>query len=83
MHGFTKTAELLDQLKALGFKYSTQGAMTISVSDMVIPKEKYEYIHATEKRIADIEKQYQARFHHRRRALPPGHRGVGPRPPRT
>ncbi len=61
-HGFTKSAELLDDLKALGFKYSTKGAMTISVSDMVIPKEKYEYIHESEKVIADIEKKYQRGF---------------------
>ncbi len=61
-HGFTKTAELLDDLKALGFKYSTKGAMTISVSDMVIPEEKYEYIRETEKVVADIEKKYQKGF---------------------
>ena len=58
-HGFADTAELLDELKNLGFKYSTRGAMTISVSDMVIPKEKYEYIAETEKRIAQIEKQFK------------------------
>ncbi len=61
-HGFTVTAELLDRLKNLGFRYSTQGAITISVSDMVIPKEKYEYISATEKRITDIEKQFKRGF---------------------
>ena len=61
-HGFTKTAELLDQLKALGYKYSTQGAITISVSDMVIPKEKYEYIKASEDVIASIEKQFKMGF---------------------
>ncbi len=61
-HGFTDTAELLDQLKSLGYKFSTRGAITISVSDMVIPKEKYEYIHATENRIADIEKQFKKGF---------------------
>ncbi len=61
-HGFADTAELLDELKNLGFKYSTRGAMTISVSDMVIPKEKYEYISDTEKRIADIEKQFKKGF---------------------
>lgn len=61
-HGFTETAELLDDLKNLGFKYSTQGAMTISVSDMVIPKEKYEYIANSEKRITDIEKQFKKGF---------------------
>ena len=61
-HGFTKTTELLDDLKNLGYKYSTRGAITISVSDMVIPKEKYEYIKASEKAIADIEKKFQRGF---------------------
>ncbi len=58
-HGFTKTAELLDDLKALGYKYSTRGAITISISDMVVPKEKYEYIKGSEKAVADIEKKFQ------------------------
>ena len=61
-HGFTKTADMLDRLKELGFKYSTQGAMTISVSDIVIPKEKKEFIKESEQRIADIEKQYKTGF---------------------
>ncbi len=61
-HGFTKTAELLDDLKSLGYKYSTKGAITISISDMVVPKEKYEYIKDSEKAIADIEKKFQRGF---------------------
>ncbi|MEG2570084.1 MAG: DNA-directed RNA polymerase subunit beta' [Clostridia bacterium] len=61
-HGFTETAELLDHLKSLGFKYSTQGAITISVSDMVIPKEKHKLINDTQLRITDIEKQYKKGF---------------------
>ena len=61
-HGFTKTSELLDDLKSLGYKYSTKGAITISISDMVVPKEKYEYIKASEKAIADIEKKFQRGF---------------------
>ncbi len=61
-HGFTQTAELLDRLKALGYKYSTQGAITISVSDMVIPKEKYEYIKASEDNITKIEQQFKMGF---------------------
>ena len=61
-HGFTKTAELLDDLKSLGYKYSTKGAITISISDMVVPKEKYEYIKDSEKVIADIEKKFQRGF---------------------
>ena len=40
VHGTTDTAEVLDHIKALGFKYSTKGAITISVSDMEIPEEK-------------------------------------------
>ena len=40
VHGTTDTASLLDNLKALGFKFSTRGAITISVSDMEIPEEK-------------------------------------------
>ncbi|GAU79697.1 DNA-directed RNA polymerase subunit beta' [Fusibacter sp. 3D3] len=39
-HGNTKTAELLDHLKDMGFKYSTKAAITVSVSDMVVPEEK-------------------------------------------
>ncbi len=58
-HGFTETAELLDNLKSLGYKYSTRGAITISISDMVVPKEKYEYIKASEKAVTDIEKKFQ------------------------
>ena len=36
-HGFTLSAELLDNIKTLGFKYSTRGAITISISDMTVP----------------------------------------------
>jgi DNA-directed RNA polymerase beta' subunit len=40
LHGNTQTAQMMDRIKALGFKYSTYGAITVSVSDIVIPKEK-------------------------------------------
>ena len=58
-HGFETTAEVLDNIKSLGFKYSTRGAITISIADMVIPKEKKEFIAATEKVVADIENEYR------------------------
>ena len=59
VHGTTKTAILLDDVKALGFKYSTKGAITISVSDMVIPEVKAKYIKETEDRIEKIIRQYK------------------------
>ena len=55
----TKTAEVLDSLKALGFKYSTKGAITISVSDIEIPEEKAQYLAEAEETIEKITKQYR------------------------
>ncbi len=40
IHGATKTAEVLDDIKAMGYKYSTRAAMTVSVSDMTVPAKK-------------------------------------------
>ena len=40
IHGATKTAEVLDSIKAMGYKYSTRAAMTVSISDMTVPAEK-------------------------------------------
>ena len=59
VHGTTDTAILLDKIKALGFKYSTKGAVTISVSDMVIPEVKQKYIKETESNIEKTIKQYK------------------------
>ena len=59
VHGTTKTAVILDRIKALGFKYSTKGAITISVSDMVIPEIKKQYLQETENTIDNIVKQYK------------------------
>ena len=39
-HGATKTAEVLDDVKAIGYKYSTRGAISVSISDMKVPDEK-------------------------------------------
>ena len=59
VHGTTKTAIVLDKIKALGFKYSTQGAITISVSDMEIPGAKEQYLAEAEERVDKITKQYK------------------------
>jgi DNA-directed RNA polymerase subunit beta' len=61
-HGFTESAELLDSIKALGFKYSTRGAITISISDITVPESKPRMIAETEKRVVDIERQFKRGF---------------------
>ena len=53
-----QNAEVLDNLKALGFKYSTVSAITTSVFDMHVPKEKYTYLKEAEKRVIEIENEY-------------------------
>ncbi len=57
-HGATKTAEVLDDIKAMGYKYSTQAAMTVSISDMTVPAGKAELIAEAEKTVSDISKKY-------------------------
>jgi len=59
VHGLTKTAFVLDKIKALGFQYSTKGAITISVSDMEIPSAKKEYLKEAEEKIDNITRQYK------------------------
>jgi DNA-directed RNA polymerase subunit beta' len=61
-HGFTLSAELLDNIKTLGFKYSTRGAITISISDMTVPDIKRTLIKETEKKVVAIEQQYKRGF---------------------
>ena len=61
-HGFTISAEVLDSIKALGYKYSTKGAITISVADMTVPSAKKELISATEQEVVNIERQYKRGF---------------------
>ena len=57
--GATETASVLDKIKALGFKFSTRGALTVSVSDMEIPKEKAEYLKEAEDAVEKISKIYR------------------------
>jgi DNA-directed RNA polymerase subunit beta' len=57
--GTTKTAELLDGIKELGFKFSTRAGITISISDIKVPTEKREILAATEKNVEQVETQYR------------------------
>ena len=61
-HGFTRSASVLDKIKTLGFKYSTQGAITISISDMTVPDTKWTLIRQTEKKVIAIEQQFKRGF---------------------
>ena len=61
-YGFTISAEVLDSIKAMGYKYSTKGAITISVADMTVPSAKTELIHETENEVVKIERQYKRGF---------------------
>lgn len=58
-HGIAKTAEVLDKIKTIGFRYSTQGAISISVSDMIIPSSKSEIIDETEKKVDKVTKDFR------------------------
>ena len=58
-HGTKKTSEVLDDIKALGFKYSTRGAITVAVGDAVIPPAKKEIVAKAETEIDAILKQYK------------------------
>jgi DNA-directed RNA polymerase subunit beta' len=58
-HGNAKTAEVLDSIKEKGFRYSTLGAITISVSDITVPEEKKTLIEQAEKKVLEYEKKYR------------------------
>ena len=58
-HGFTIATEMLDRIKALGYKYSTKGAISVSIADMVVPSVKYEMVHSAEKKVVEIEHFYR------------------------
>lgn len=58
-HGATKTAEVLDDIKATGYKYSTRAAMTVSISDMTVPPEKPEMIQQAQDTVDKITRNYK------------------------
>ena len=59
IHGITETATLLDDIKAMGYKYSTIGAITVCVDDMQIPEAKKQFLAEAEDRIDQIMKKYR------------------------
>ena len=59
IHGATRTAEVLDNVKAMGYKYSTQAAMTVSISDMTVPPQKPQMIEDAQNTVDRITKQYK------------------------
>ncbi len=61
-HGATKTAEVLDDIKAMGYKYSTRAAMTVSISDMTVPEKKKEILKEAEETVEAITANYRRGF---------------------
>ena len=58
-HGFTIATEMLDRIKALGYKYSTKGAISVSIADMVVPEIKYQLVKEAEQKVVQIEQYYR------------------------
>ena len=61
-HGATRTAEVLDDIKAIGYKYSTRAAMTVSISDMTVPESKKDILADAEKTVEKITRNYRRGF---------------------
>ena len=59
IHGPTKIATVLDDIKRIGYKYSTKAAMTVSIDDMVVPATKGQHIKDAEDSIAEITKNFR------------------------
>lgn len=58
-HGATKTAEVLDDVKAIGYKYSTRGAISVSISDMKVPDEKKQILADAQAQVDKITKMFR------------------------
>ena len=59
VHGLAKTAEVLDYIKATGYKYSTKGAITVSVDDVKVPEAKKEILAKADEDVSSVFRQYQ------------------------
>ena len=59
VHGATQTAVTLDDIKAIGYKYSTRAAMTVSISDMTVPESKPKLIEEAQATVDRIAKNYR------------------------
>jgi len=62
IHGATRTAEVLDHIKTMGYKYSTKAAISVSISDMTVPAEKPALIEAAQDQVDRISKNYKRGF---------------------
>ena len=58
-HGVTRTAEVLDAIKALGYQYSTRAALTVSVADISVPEAKKQILADAEAQVHQIERQFK------------------------
>ena len=58
-HGFSKTAEVIDSIKSMGYKYSTKASLSISIADVTIPQKKYELVAEAEKKADQINKYFK------------------------
>ena len=59
VHGLSKSAEVLDYIKATGYKYSTKGAITVSVADVAVPEAKKEILAKADEDVENIRKQFK------------------------
>ena len=59
VHGLSRTAEVLDDIKAIGYKYSTIAGMTVSISDMTVPETKKDLIAKAQAQVEEISKNYR------------------------
>ena len=62
VHGPTETSIMLDKIKAVGYHYSTIGAVTVAVSDMTVPEQKYNLLKDADETVSKIEKMYKRGF---------------------
>ena len=59
VHGLSVTAEVLDYIKATGYKYSTKGAITVSVADVAVPEAKKQILADAQEEVNNVFKQYK------------------------
>ncbi len=58
-HGPTKTSEVADSIKAMGYKYSTRGGVTVGFQDITVPDEKRDYLAAADAKVGEIDNLYR------------------------
>ncbi len=59
VHGIGATAKLLDNIKAMGYKYSTRGGISIGIEDMIVPDVKEKMVHEAEEKVEYVNKMYK------------------------